>query len=151
MTVVSAEISDEELVARYPDQPVDHDTRARYVGWLDRKVVINRCSSCGTFHEPPSPSCPSCWSWEVVPTEVAGTGTIFTAIFLHQGPPAEGVDYRAAPHPVVVVELDDQSGLRYTSTVVGSANSEITIGRRVELTWIERDGAPRPAFTLVEA
>jgi uncharacterized protein len=143
------DVSDEELVQLYPDQPVDHDTRARYVGWLDRTLLINRCSNCGRFHEPPAPSCPSCWSWSVAPTEVTGMGTIYTAIFLHQGPPAEGVDY-TTPHPVVVVELDDQPGLRFTGTVVGSANEQIAIGRRVALTWIERNGAPRPAFELEE-
>ena len=69
------------------------------------------------------------------------------AIFLHQGPPAEGVDY-STPHPVVTVELDEQQGLRFTSTVVGSANEDIRIGERVELDWIERGGMPLPVFRL---
>jgi uncharacterized OB-fold protein len=69
------------------------------------------------------------------------------AIFLHQGPPADGVDY-ATPYPVVVVELDEQPGLRYAGTVVDAANGDISIGRRVELAWLERAGSPRPAFRL---
>lgn len=69
------------------------------------------------------------------------------AIFLHQGPPAEGVDY-ATPYPVVTVDLDEQDGLRFTSTVVGSTNDEIQIGRRVELDWIDRAGMPLPVFRL---
>jgi uncharacterized OB-fold protein len=82
-----------------------------------------------------------------VATPVSGRGTIFMAIFLRQGPPTAGVDY-SSPHPVVVVELDEQPGLRYTSTVVGAAPDEIRIGRRVELTWIDRAGMPVPAFHL---
>jgi hypothetical protein len=69
------------------------------------------------------------------------------ALFLHQGPPAEGVDY-STPYPVVTVELDEQEGLRYSSTVVGAANDDITIGKRVTLDWIERSGAPLPVFRL---
>ena len=68
-------------------------------------------------------------------------------IFLHQGPPAEGVDY-STPYPVVTVELDEQEGLRFTSTVVGATNDDIHIGERVELDWIDRAGAPLPVFRL---
>jgi uncharacterized OB-fold protein len=84
----------------------------------------------------------------VVPTAVSGKGSIFMAIFLHQGPPAEGVDY-STPHPVVTVELVEQPGLRVTTTVIGSPNEHITIGAQVELDWIERAGVPVPAFRLV--
>jgi uncharacterized protein len=80
---------------------------------------------------------------------VSGAGTIFMAVFLHQGPPAEGVDY-STPYPVVTVDLDEQPGLRFSSTVVGSPNEEIQIGRRVELDWITRGGAPMPVFRLAE-
>ena len=69
------------------------------------------------------------------------------AIFLHQGPLAEGIDY-STPHPVVTVELDEQPGLRISSTVIGAPNDQITIGRRVTLDWIERGGVPMPVFRL---
>ena len=132
-------ISDEELVARFPGHPLDHDNAAHYRGRLERELRINRCGSCGTWHQPPRPVCPACWSTNVVATPVSGRGTIFMAIFLHQGPPAEGVDY-STPYPVVTVELDEQPGLRFTSTVVGATNDDITIGRPVTLDWIDRSG-----------
>jgi len=140
-------ISDEELVARFAGQSLSYDNAAHYRGRLERRLLINRCRPCGRWHHPPGPVCPSCWSDDVVPTEIAGTGTIHLAIFLHQGPPAEGVDY-STPHPVVTVELDEQPGLRFTSTVVGADNDDITIGSRVALGWIDRDGAPLPVFHL---
>ena len=141
------DLTDEELVARFPGQRIDHDNKAIFRARLDHRLLVNRCDDCGTWHQPPSPICPSCWSSNVTPTEVSGRGTIHMAIFLHQGPPAEGVDY-STPHPVVTVELDEQQGLRFTSTVVGSANEDIRIGERVELDWIERGGMPLPVFRL---
>jgi uncharacterized OB-fold protein len=140
-------ISDEELVARFAGEPLDHDSAAHYRGRLDRLLLLERCGSCGAWHHPPKPICPACWSTAVVPTEVAGTGTIHLLVLLHQGPPAEGVDY-ATPYPVVTVELDEQPGLRFTSTVVGADNDAIRIGRRVSLDWMDRAGVPLPVFRL---
>jgi uncharacterized OB-fold protein len=142
-------ISDTELVTRYAGRGITRDSAAHYRGRAERKLLINRCRRCGTWHHPPKPICPACWSDTLEPTPVAGTGTIHLAVFLHQGPPAEGVDY-STPYPVVTVELDEQEGLRFTATVVGASNDEITIGRRVRLDWIQRGDEPVPAFRLVE-
>ena len=147
---MAIEITDEELVGRFPGQRIDHDNNEMFRARLEHRLLINRCRDCGMWHQPPRPICATCWSTDVVPTEVAGTGTIHLAIFLHQGPPAEGVDY-STPYPVVTVELDEQKCLRFTSTVVGSANDEIRIGERVELDWIERAGMPLPVFRLSKA
>jgi len=141
--------NDEDLLARFRGWPVDRDSAAQYRGRLKRRLLLNRCDDCGTWHHPPKPICPACWSSQVTAMPVAGTGTIYMFVLLHQGPPAEGVDYRM-PHPVVTIELDEQPGLRFTTTVVGSPNEAIRIGARVELDWIERDGAPLPVFRIVD-
>jgi uncharacterized OB-fold protein len=143
-------ISDDELVEQFLGQPITHDNAEHYRGRLRRQLLMNRCHACGRWHAPPKPVCPDCWSFDVKATPVDGAGTIFMAIFLHQGPPAPGVDY-TMPYPVVTVELDEQPGLRFTSTVVGSDNDAIRIGKRVCLGWIERAGAPMPVFELNEA
>ena len=139
--------SDLELVERFPGVGLDHVNKHFYSGLLERQLRLNRCADCGWWHHRPKPVCPKCWSKNIVPTPVSGRGTIHLAIFLHQGPPADGVDY-ASPHPVVTVQLDEQEGLRFTSTVRGSPNDEILIGERVELDWTERDGRPHPVFRL---
>jgi uncharacterized OB-fold protein len=144
---MGAAISDEELVRRFPHHILDHDTKARFRGYLEHQLLVNRCQDCSTWYEPPGPVCPHCWSSQVVPAPVQGTGSIFMAIFLHQGPPVEGVDY-ATPYPIVTVELDEQEGLRFTATVAGAPPADIAIGRRVRLDWIERAGEPIPAFRL---
>lgn len=138
--------SDAELVERLAHLPVERDTAGHYRGYLRRELVMNRCGECARWHHPMRPMCPACWSWNVVPTAVSGRGTVHLFILLHQGPSADGVDYSEAPHPVVTVELEEQAGLRFTSTVVGCALSDIRIGMPVELTWIDRHHSPYPAF-----
>ncbi len=143
------EETDEELLLRYPDVRLDHVNKHFYRGLLHEELRLSRCADCGWWHYRPKPVCPRCWSKAVLATPVAGTGAIYLSIFLHQGPLAEGVDY-VTPHPVVTVELDEQEGLRFTSTVVGADNEDIVIGRRVELDWIARRDRPLPVWRLSE-
>lgn len=137
---------DGDLVERLSHLPVDHDTAEHYRGYLRRELVVNRCADCGRRHHPMRPMCPACWSWNVAPTPVSGRGTVHLVTLLHQGPPADGVDYARGPYPVVTVELEEQPGLRFTSTIVGCAPHDVRIGMPVELAWIERNGSPFPAF-----
>ena len=143
---VGTDIGDVELVERFPMFAVGRDNAAFYRGWLDHELRLHRCADCGHWHHPPSPMCPACWSWHVEPTPVSGRGTVYLLMWLHQGAPAPGVDYARAPHPVAVVELEEQPGLRITSTVVDAAPDEVAIGLPVEVEWIDRDGVPFPAF-----
>jgi uncharacterized OB-fold protein len=146
MAAEQSAVTDAELVDRLTRQRVDHDNKEYYRGWLERRLLMNRCHDCGRWHHPPKPVCPNCWSSDIRPTEVSGRGTIHLLMLLHQGPPAPGVDYAAGPHPVATVELVEQPALRLTTTIVDCPLDEIAIGMPVELTWIERDGAPFPVF-----
>jgi uncharacterized OB-fold protein len=139
--------SNDELVQRFPGEPITHDNAAHYRGRLRKELLVNRCDNCEIWHAPPKPVCPQCWSPNVTPTPVSGNGEIFMNIFLHQGPPAPGVDY-STPYPVVTVELEEQVGLRFTATVVDADNDDIRIGRSVRLDWRERAGSPMPVFVL---
>lgn len=141
-------ISDAELVERYRGVRLDHTNKGFYRGLLERQLRLSRCADCGWWHHRPKPICPRCWSSKIEAIPVTGRGTIHLAMFLYQGPPADGVDYDAGPHPVVTVELDEQPGLRFTSTVVDADHDDIVIGARVTLAWIQRDGRPFPVFRL---
>ena len=139
-------VSDAELIERLPRQRIDHDNKEFYRGWLQHRLLINRCASCHQWHHPPKPVCPHCWSNDLQPTEVSGRGTVHLLMLLHQGPPAPGVDYAKGPHPVATVALEEQPALRLTSTVIDCPVDDLAIGMAVELAWIERDGAPFPVF-----
>lgn len=139
-----AEVSDAEVLERFPSRWIDRDNVDLFRGFLDNRLLINKCAGCGKFYQPPWPICPKCWSTDVTPTEVSGRGVVFTFTILHTGW-ARDVDY-VAGHPVAVVELEEQAGLRITGTIVDCPHEDIHIGMPVELTWIERSGAPIPAF-----
>jgi hypothetical protein len=47
---------------------------------------------------------------------------------------------------VATIELAEQTGLRHTSTLVNCERERMRIGLPVRLTWLERAGAPFPAW-----
>jgi uncharacterized OB-fold protein len=143
------DITDAEVLSRYPDTPIDPDNKFFYKGWLEHRLLMQRCSACELLFHPPAPLCPRCWSTALHPEPVSGRGVVHLLIRLHQGPAAEGVDYTKGPYAVATVELVEQAGLRYTSTVIGCPSEAVYIGMPVELSWIERANAPLPVFQPV--
>lgn len=142
-----ADISDQQVLDSYPSAWVDRDTVSLFRGFLEKRLLINRCQDCQHWYQPPWPSCPNCWSDDVKPTEVSGKGVVHTFVILHTGAlvGVDGVDY-VKGHPLAVIQLAEQDGLRVTGTIVGCANDDIEIGMPVTLTWVERQGSPVPAF-----
>jgi uncharacterized protein len=140
--------SDAEVLERFPDVRLDHLNKQYYLGLLRRELLAGRCRACGRWHTPLRPICPSCWSAEVGPVPVSGRGTVHLLTFLHQGPPAPGVDYSGG-FPLAAIELAEQARLRVAATVVDCPRDRLRIGLEVELTWIGREGDPKtpwPAF-----
>lgn len=134
---------------RYPDITIDHDNAGLYEGWLERELRLPKCGDCGKFHHPARGICPFCWSTNLKLTPVSGRGVVYLAIVQRLGPPTPGISY---PYPLVAVELEEQKGLRFTSTIVGTPGDEgVPLGTPVALEWIEREGAPVPVFRAVGA
>ena len=146
--MASQEITDEELIRRFPDVLIDYDNRAHFAGLLEKRLLINRCDECGFWIYPHRPLCPRCWSESVTPTEIGGHGTIYMFTFSfpgHVGSRVDGLDHAEAT-PYAAVDWDEQEGLRYLAPVVECAPEDIHTGMHVELTWIERLDATIPAF-----
>jgi uncharacterized OB-fold protein len=136
----TAEPDDATVLRLFAGQPVDQDTIAHYRGLLQRRLLLNRCNDCSEWHHPPRPLCPRCWSFDVSPTEVSGSGTIVLLTFLDRGE-------QQAPHPVATVDLDEQRGLRFTATIRGQATPDTArVGDRVQLVWIATGSGSVPAF-----
>src|SRR5688500_3908148 len=76
MAAEPSAVTDAELVERLPRVRIDQDNRQYYGGWLQRRLLINRCNACHQWHHPPKPVCPHCWSRDLQATEVTGRGTV---------------------------------------------------------------------------
>jgi uncharacterized OB-fold protein len=137
-------VSDDDLLRVFDDLQIDHDNKAHYAGWLEKKLLINRCDACGRLHHPPLSMCPECWSTAVTPEAVSGSGTVYLKVALYQGPVIPEVAY-AEPHVLVTVDLVEQNGVRFTSSFRGDGTS-VEIGSPVHLAWGTRRGSPYPVW-----
>ena len=140
-------VGDDEVLAAFPDVPIDVDNVEHYRGLLSRSLLVNRCSGCGTWIYPHRPMCPRCWSWHVSATPVSGDGSLFmfTVIQQERDPRAQGGE----PTVAAAVELAEQVGLRYLSQIVNCPLDQLELDMPVRLVWIEEHSRPAPAFEPV--
>ncbi len=118
------------------------DNRAFWQGGQQGELLITRCRECAKWFHPPAPVCPRCGSTRVGPEPVSGRGTVLSFTVNHQAWTPD-LD---APYLVVIVELDEQSGLRLVSNLVDLAPEEATIGMRVRVVFHQCEDVWLPLF-----
>ena len=137
----------------------DSEYRGYFEAAAEHRLVVKKCSSCGLLRGEPGPGCPWCtsldWEWQ----QVSGKGTIYSyQIVAHTVVPS----FRDwAPFPIVLVELDEQSGqpgpgdgLRIIANLMDQdmqpeKEENVAIGSRVEVVFMEgEDGFTIPQFKL---
>src|SRR4051812_20387775 len=130
-------MSDTERPLR-PRPTITNDNRFWFDAAREHRLVIQRCTSCGSLRHPPSPVCPQCSSFEWDTIEASGRGTVYSFIVNHH-PQHPAFDY---PLPIAVVELEE--GTRFITDLVDVDPADVTIGMEVELTFLDTD----PELTL---
>ncbi len=103
-------------------------------GWWqaarEHRLVIQRCSDCGTFRHPPRPICFNCRSLSFEWAEVSGRGSVYSVInCVHPVHPAVK---DIGPYNVVLVTLPDAPGVRLVGNVVDTPFEEIAIDMPVQ-------------------
>lgn len=119
----------------------DPETAFFWEGAQKGELLVLRCATCDHWIHYPKPSCPSCGSNDVHPMPVTGRGTIHTYTVTHAAVP--GFD---PPFAVVLVELEEQKGLRLVSNLVDVALEDIKIGMPVEVTFVKVGDTTLPLF-----
>ena len=109
----------------YPKPGITHDNRFFWEGLTQRKLMIQRCASCGRLQHPPAPMCPGCHGFEMDAIEASGRGTVHSFVVAHHPP----IPPFAYPNVIVLVELEE--GTRLVSRLVGVAPDEVAIGMPV--------------------
>ena len=115
------------------DRPLplpDPDTAFFWEATAEKKLKILRCQTCKTYVHYPKPSCWNCGGADVKPEEVSGRGAVYSYTVTHQ--PVPGYE---PPFAVVIVELEEQAGLRMVSNVINVPPEDVRIGMPVEVTF----------------
>ena len=117
------------------------DTEFFWYAGAESVLKILRCQSCGYFCHPPYPRCPICLSRSMAPETVTGRGEVHSFTINHQQW-VPGTD----PYAIVLVELDEQTGLRLTSSVIDVPVDEVKIGLPLEVDFLHREDVWLPLF-----
>lgn len=120
-----------------PAPGMSDDTRFFWDGTREGKLLIQRCTACGTLRHPPGPCCPSCHSFEWDTLEASGRGTIYSFVVMHY-PEVPPFDH---PNPIGLIELEE--GTRLVAQLVGVKPGDIAIGTKVQVEFNRFEvGAP---------
>ncbi|HKR44927.1 MAG TPA: Zn-ribbon domain-containing OB-fold protein, partial [Paraburkholderia sp.] len=117
-----------------PAPGVSDDTRFFWEGAKAGKLLIQRCTACGSLRHPPGPVCPSCHSFEWDTLTASGRGTVYSFVVMHY-PEVPPFEY---PNPVALIELEE--GTRLVAQLVGVKPEEVTIGQAVQVEFNTFDG-----------
>ena len=108
-----------------PLPAITEDTAYYWEGLKDGKLLIQRCSACGTLRHPSLPACGQCASLDWDTVESAGEGEIYSFVIVHY-PQVPAFEY---PLPIGLIELDE--GTRIVANL-DIDPSEVAIGLRVK-------------------
>ncbi|MEU7500568.1 bifunctional MaoC family dehydratase N-terminal/OB-fold nucleic acid binding domain-containing protein [Streptomyces griseofuscus] len=118
---------------RRPRPVVNRDNAGFWRGVAEHRLLIQRCTGCGTLRHPWLPGCNACGGpdWDTV--EASGEGTVHSYVVMHH-PPFPAFD---PPYAVVLVQLAE--GVRMVSNVVGVPYDKVRIGMPVRLEFAAYD------------
>ena len=99
------------------------------------ELLILRCQAdgCRRWVHYPLAMCPTCHGFELAPEPVSGHGAVYSFTLVNR----EFTPNYPPPYVAVLVELDEQPGLRVLSNVVGCRARDVEIGMRVRATFAD--------------
>ena len=120
------------------------ENTAFWTGGLEGKLLITACTDCDLRIHPPQLVCPNCLSENVAPTQASGRGTIYSFTVNRQA----WMPDMQVPYTLVVVDLDDQPGVRLTARLEAADADKVKIGAPVEVTFEPHEDVAIPVFRL---
>jgi len=127
-----------------PAPVVNADSAPYWEGARDGKLLLQRCSDCGTLRFFPRYLCTECGSDNTGWIEAAGQGTVHSFTVVHRAAFPEFQERT----PYVVALIDLKEGPRMMSNIVGADALDVAIGDAVTVEFETRgdDGAKVPQF-----
>ncbi|MCX5332961.1 MULTISPECIES: bifunctional MaoC family dehydratase N-terminal/OB-fold nucleic acid binding domain-containing protein [unclassified Streptomyces] len=118
---------------RRPRPVINRDNAGFWEGVREHRLLIQRCTACGTLRHPWLPGCNTCGHPEWDTVEASGNGTVHSYVVMHH-PPFPAFD---PPYAVGLIELTE--GVRMISSVTGVPYDKVRIGMPVRLEFREYD------------
>lgn len=104
---------------------------------------MQHCDSCDRWQHPPNPVCFHCLSRDVEFRPVSGRGRVYSYTINYQ----PWLPHLQEPYAVIIVELDEQPGLRFVSRLVDTPLDLVDVGMLVEVVFEPLgDGLYAPLF-----
>ena len=127
-----------------PQPGVTDQTRPFWQGAGEGRLMMQKCSACGTVNFYPKPWCIECGSRALVWVEVRPTGSVYS----HTVAYSVAMNYPAwqADLPLVMCLVDLDDGARMYAQLTDCAPDDVTIGMRVVAHFVaigEGLGMPR--------
>jgi uncharacterized OB-fold protein len=114
----------------------------------ERRLMIQRCGSCGYYNHPPRRFCDACLGQDLRFEPVSGRGVVYTFTVMHQRDVA-GFE-EDAPFINIVVELAEQPRLLMVSNLPIAERAKVRIGAAVEVAFEDRgEGVVVPQFRII--
>jgi uncharacterized protein len=120
-------------------------TQPFWAAAAEHRLVVPRCTACGTYRFPPSPFCFRCRAQDIKWVAQPGAGSIYAFTVIRHA--VIGALADALPLIAAIVELPDTDGSRLVGNVVDASPDEMFTGRAVTLDWYDvRPGTSIPVF-----
>jgi uncharacterized OB-fold protein/acyl dehydratase len=124
-----------------PRPALTQDNAFWFEGARQHRLLIQRCTRCGTLRHPPRPMCSECRSYEWDVVDATGRGTVYSFVVNHY-PQVPAFDY---PLSLGLIELEE--GTRLVANIIGVEPDDIRVGMPVEVEWVDHDpDLSLPAF-----
>jgi uncharacterized OB-fold protein len=107
------------------------------------ELVVQRCSSCGTYQWGPEWICHACHSFEVGFEPVERRGRIYS--WERVWHPVHQLLVDACPYIIALVELPHAGNVRMLGNLLGDPRQDVVIGTDVDAVFEHHDG-----YTLVQ-
>nr|WSY53509.1 OB-fold domain-containing protein [Streptomyces sp. NBC_00886] len=124
--------------ARRPRPVVNRDNAGFWEGVERHRLLIQRCTHCGTLRHPWLPGCNACGGLDWDTVEASGEGTVYSYVVMHH-PSFPAFD---PPYAVGLIELAE--GVRIVSNVVGMPYDKVRVGLPVRLEFQRYDDEDGP-------
>ncbi len=120
----------------------DPSTEPFWTACAERRLIVQRCGTCGTHQHYPRPYCLTCDGRNMTWAHASGRGTIYALTVMR----LPVISELPPPYQLALVDLDE--GVRMLTNIDGLT---ARIGDRVTLNWRDRDGGlpPLPVFAVV--